>query len=186
MNKFFSAALVFVLFPAVGCENNAKTVTTSVADTMTPSLSKPATETARKNILAKAQPSGNIEMVVSKNYLPPIVNFSAAGVDAAMAIVAEFNKWAAISCSKKIDASLGKKWDEDKTKYVGKFPAGSKVLFLVLVDKFNCEVIGMLPESQIVRVKENVCSVSDIKVDRPDMIYNPDNTGFFTVKVRFD
>lgn len=183
MKKLIAATLVFFLLATVACKDKTKTDTPSLTDT---TANKPAADTSRQSMLAKAPPPGNIEMVVSKNYLPPIVNFSAAGVDAVMAIVGEFNKWAAISCSKKIDVSLGKKWDEDKIKYVGKFPAGSKVLFLVLVDKFTCEVMGMLPESQIVRIKDNVCSVGDIKVDRPDLIYNPDNTGFFTVKIKFD
>lgn len=186
MKKFFVVALANILVTAIACKDKTKTDTATVTDTTAATPPKPADDTSGQNLLAEAPPPDHIEMVVSKNYLPPIVNFSSPGVNAAMAIVDEFNKWAAISCSKKIDASLGKKWDESKVKYVGQFPAGSKVLFLVLVDKFTCEVIGMLPETQIVRIKDNVCSVGDIKVDRPDLIYNPVNTGFFTVKIKYD
>ena len=96
-----------------------------------------------------------------------------------------FNQWTAIKCSQTIDASLGAKWQETKVKYIGVIPAGSTVEFLVLVDKFKCNVIGMVHKTQVVRVKDNVCSVDDIKLESPGLIYDPDQTGFFSIKIKF-
>lgn len=145
-----------------------------------------ASDTSRPaSAASEAAPPDNIQMVVSTRYVPPVVTSTATRADAIRVILDEFNRWAAIQCSNRINESLGKKWEDTKTRYAGKFPAGSSVLFLVLVDKPNCNVVGMVPESQTVRVKENVCSVNDIKVDRPDLIYDPTTTGFFTVKVKF-
>ncbi|MCW3109926.1 MAG: hypothetical protein JWQ09_4432 [Segetibacter sp.] len=182
--NLLSLTWIFILLITAGACRNS----TSPAPDFSPDSIKSELATFQETT-ADVKPAPNpptyIETVVSRNYIPPLVDISSPGLNAASLIVGEFNKWAAIKCSQKIDATLASKWDESKTKYIGAFPHNSKVLFLILVDKFQCNVIGMLPESQIVRVKDNVCSINDIKVDRPDLIYDPVTTGFFTVKVKF-
>ncbi|UAY53246.1 hypothetical protein [Ferruginibacter albus] len=144
----------------------------------------------KKNNMIQKVNSGNdpdpyIESVVSSKYVPPVTDINNSPMEAANLILDALNQWAAIKCSHDIDASLSVKWNETKVKYIGSIPAGSTVEFLVLVDKFTCNVIGMVHKTQVVRVKENACSVNDIKLESPDLMYNPDQTGFFSIKMRF-
>lgn len=133
----------------------------------------------------KEQQSSFIQSVVSNSYVPPVTSINNSVPEAVNLILSEFNNWAAIKCSHSIDESLGSTWAKTKINFIGKIPSGSTVEFLVLINKFNCNVIGMVQKTQIVRVHDNVCSVDDIKLEQPDLIYNPDETGFFSIKIKF-
>jgi hypothetical protein len=144
---------------------------------------QPENDSSTKQI--SNDPDPFIESVVSSNYVTPITTINNSPMEAANLILDAFNQWAAIKCSHTIDASLTSKWDETKLKYIGIIPAGSTVEFLVLVNKFTCNVIGMVHKTQIIRVRDNACSVNDIKLESPDLIYDPDQTGFFSIKIKF-
>jgi len=133
----------------------------------------------------ESQQDKTIETIVTTNYTIPVTSVNSSPITAANLIVAEFNKWAAIKCSQTINASLANKWKETKDKFIGKVPPSSVVEFLVLVDKFNCNVIGMVQKTQTIRVRDDVCSVNDIKLESPDLLFDPSSTGFFSIKIQF-
>lgn len=137
------------------------------------------------NFASLHQQTKTIESVVSSSYVSPLTTINNSPAEAVNLIVDALNQWAAIKCSHTIDASLGAKWQETKTKYIGVIAPGSTVEFLVLVNRFTCKVIGMVHKTQTVRVKDNVCSIDDIKLESPDLIYDPDQTGFFSIKIKF-
>ncbi|TDH18065.1 hypothetical protein EXU57_24400 [Segetibacter sp. 3557_3] len=126
-----------------------------------------------------------IESVVSRSFQPFVIPSSAASLQAANIIVSEFNKYGALRCSNILTSTLEKRISEVRITHIPVVKKGAVAEFLVLVNKFSCEVIGMVHKTQVVRVKNNKCSINDIKLESPDLIYDPTKTGFFSVKLQF-
>jgi hypothetical protein len=126
-----------------------------------------------------------IEGVVSEKFNPPNVTPNASGLDAANLIAEEFNKLGAFKCSKTLNTTLGVKIDDARNKFKDSLPKGIPIAFLCLVNKFDCKMIAIVLQTQTIRIKNNVCSVNDIKVESPDLIFDPLTTGFFSIKIVF-
>jgi hypothetical protein len=136
-------------------------------------------------LVVQSAKSQTIKTVVSDKFNPQPVQPGVGGLDAANLIVDAINKIGVLVCSNTLNKSLGAKIEETRNKYKDKYPKGVPVEFMCLTDKFKCEVIAIIVKTQIIRIKNNVCSVDDIKVENPGLLYNPDTTGFFNIKIIF-
>lgn len=127
-----------------------------------------------------------IESVVS-NHGAPIPSFGsgANAGDAVDIIMYYLNSYASLKCSNTLGDSLKPKIAELGKKYAGVIPPGKSADFLVLTDKFACKVVAVVQKTQEINILNNACSVDDIKLVQPNLVYNPDTTGFFTITVKF-
>lgn len=126
-----------------------------------------------------------IESVVSSSFNPAPITPEYSSLDAANLIVDAINAVGIIVCSKTMNTTLGNKIDDARNKYKDSLPKGVPIVFLGFIDKVSCQVIAIVPQGQIIRVKNNTCSVNDVNIAYPDLIYTPDQTGMFSIKITF-
>ena len=114
----------------------------------------------------------------------PTVRADGDAGDAAEIITKWLGSYLAIECNKKLKPGLNQKLAAAVKKIKDSIPPGATVGFLVLTNKFKCEVTGVVPKTQMVRIQNGKCNIKDLELKEPSVIYDPAVTGFFTINVK--
>lgn len=126
-----------------------------------------------------------IRTVVSKpQQTPPSLSGGANAGDAVEIIMDWLNLYATLKCSNKLGESLKPLITKTQQKYKSTLK-GKNAEFLVITDAKNCKALEIVQKTQVIRVKDGQCSVNDIKLEAPALIYDPATTGFFNLKIQF-
>lgn len=105
--------------------------------------------------------------------------------DAVEIIMNWLGSYATIQCNNKLQPTLKRNLVSTINKFKDSIPVGATVEFLVLTNKFKCEIIGMVKKTQTVRIKNGKCSIKDLELTQPAIIYDPVTTGFFSLTIKF-
>jgi hypothetical protein len=126
-----------------------------------------------------------IRTVASKpQQAPPAISGTVNAGDAVEIIMDWLNLYAAINCSNKLGESIKPLISKVQEKFKDKLK-GKTAEFLVIIDAQNCKALGIVEKTQTIRIKDGQCSVDDIKLEAPALVYNPETTGFFSINIRF-
>ena len=139
------------------------------------------------SLFSKVAVSQEIESIVGVAHADngPTVRSVGDPGDAVDIIVTWLGSYAAIECNKKLRPTLKQNLASAINKLSDTIPVGATVEFLVLTDKFKCEVIEIVPKTQTVRIQNGRCNIKDLQLTEPPTIYNPATTGFFSINVKF-
>jgi hypothetical protein len=115
------------------------------------------------SLFIKVAMSQQIESIVGVAHAeagPTVAPIGDAG-DAADIIMTWLTSYAVVQCNNKLRPSLQQKLVTTIKKFKGTIQVGSIVEFLVLTNKFKCEVIDMVVKTQTVRIQNGLCNIKD-------------------------
>ena len=116
----------------------------------------------------------------------PVVSSKGNIASGAKLILDALGGLAQISCQGKLQESLELKLKEAKNNYSSDQYKGKSIKLLALVNNSTCKVYSLVQMDQIIRVQNNTCSVDDIHLVKPDIIFDHHITSFFVVQLKIE
>lgn len=130
----------------------------------------------------------NYIQAINANMPSTSPTFSSKGnaVSGAKLILDALGGLAQIKCQGKLENSLKERLEEAKRKYSDTKFKGKTIKLMALVNNSSCQVYGYVQMDQIIRVKENTCSIDDIHLVQPGIIFDPYITSFFVFQLKIE
>lgn len=133
--------------------------------------------------LSQVDAQSYIQSVTTKTYSTPKVSSTGSPADAVLMILDALNFASKLNCANQMKSSLQIELVKARNQYNQEIPSGKTIELLALVNTTTCEIYALIPTTQTIHIQEGSCSIHDIQLTQPDLLFDATTTGFFTLKM---